>query len=376
MAQRVTLAVAGAGKTYYICHSIDPKKRNLILAFTHENVFIIQRELSDAFGCIPKLTTVVTFDAFVYHNFILPYEPSIAQHFGCPQFVSQGITTESPPRQGIEAKGGRFVPNRNYHAKNHLLHYVNTRGQYYCSTLSELALQVKNRKASLVKRAANRLGNFYDSILIDEFQDFRVHDYDLILKISKTMPNITLVGDFFQHSVSGINNTGRPYLNGKKAVSYEEFIGIVSKEGFEIDERMLCNSRRCSKEVCDFVRNKTKIGITSAGINEGTVIWVHEEIEQILSDNQIMKLVYKDSGKYTFPSMNWSYSKGSTVDSACVILTDKFEDLDDENFSLNGIAQSTINRLYVALTRSRGDVYLIKASQFHVVKESYLAIPN
>ena len=36
MAKKVILAVAGAGKTYYICHKIDPAKRNLILAFTHE----------------------------------------------------------------------------------------------------------------------------------------------------------------------------------------------------------------------------------------------------------------------------------------------------------------------------------------------------
>lgn len=38
MAKRVILAVAGAGKTYHICHEIDPTKRNLILAFTHENI--------------------------------------------------------------------------------------------------------------------------------------------------------------------------------------------------------------------------------------------------------------------------------------------------------------------------------------------------
>ena len=65
MAKRVILAVAGAGKTYHICHSIDPAKRNLVLAFTHENAFNIQRELIDAFGAIPELTTVSTFDSFV-----------------------------------------------------------------------------------------------------------------------------------------------------------------------------------------------------------------------------------------------------------------------------------------------------------------------
>lgn len=58
MAKRVILAVAGAGKTYHICHEIDPAKRNLILAFTHENIYNIQKELCDAHGCVPELTTV------------------------------------------------------------------------------------------------------------------------------------------------------------------------------------------------------------------------------------------------------------------------------------------------------------------------------
>lgn len=81
MAKKVILAVAGAGKTYHICHKIDPTKKNLILAYTHENIHNIQKELCDAHGCVPELTTVMTFDAFVYHNLILPYEPSIANNF-------------------------------------------------------------------------------------------------------------------------------------------------------------------------------------------------------------------------------------------------------------------------------------------------------
>ena len=41
MGKRVILAVAGAGKTYHICHNINPDKKNLILAFTHENIYNI-----------------------------------------------------------------------------------------------------------------------------------------------------------------------------------------------------------------------------------------------------------------------------------------------------------------------------------------------
>lgn len=49
MAKKVMLAVAGAGKTYYICHKIDFRKKNLIIAYTHENIHNIKKELCDAF---------------------------------------------------------------------------------------------------------------------------------------------------------------------------------------------------------------------------------------------------------------------------------------------------------------------------------------
>lgn len=93
MDKKVMLAVAGAGKTYHICHAIDPTKKNMILAYTHENINNIQKELCDAHGCVPELTIVMTFHAFVYHYLILPYEPSIKEHFGLPRFTSKGIVT-------------------------------------------------------------------------------------------------------------------------------------------------------------------------------------------------------------------------------------------------------------------------------------------
>lgn len=156
MAKRVILAVAGAGKTYHICHEIDPQKRNLILAFTHENIHNIQKELYDAYKCMPELTTVATFDSFVYHELILPYEPSIGEHFGQPGFVSCGICMIDPPPQRIKTKTGKSIANPLYEPKDQLAHYITDRKQYYCATLSELALQVKKKRESLIKRVAAR----------------------------------------------------------------------------------------------------------------------------------------------------------------------------------------------------------------------------
>lgn len=159
MAKKVILAVAGAGKTYHICHNFDENKRNLILAFTHENINNINRELFDAHGRITKNTTISTFDSFVYNHFILPYEYTIAEFFGKLDFKSAGITTLSPPSPTIKSKK-RHQPNPCYSRKEYLTHYITKDCQYYCETLSELALQVKDRNRNLIKRAIHRLSIF------------------------------------------------------------------------------------------------------------------------------------------------------------------------------------------------------------------------
>lgn len=69
--------------------------------------------------------------------------------------------------------------------------------------------------------------------------------------------------------------------------------------------------------------------------------------------------------------MNWSYSKGSTFNKVCVILTSNFENLDSNTFDYSNISPITINKLYVALTRSSGNLYLIKQSTFEKIKRIY-----
>lgn len=372
MAKRVILAVAGAGKTYHICHEIDPIKRNLILAFTHENIHNIQKELCDAHGCVPELTTVTTFDSFVYHQLILPYEPSIAEHFGCPRFISRGICTIDPPPQTIKNTKGKPVANPLYKKKDRLAHYVTMRGQYYCATLSELVLQVKKKRESLVKRAAARLNLFYDCVLIDEFQDFREYDYELIMALAKQLNDVVLVGDYHQHSVSATNNSGKPFKNKSTDVSYDDFVAELQKAGFEVDLTTLDKSRRCSAEVCAYVSEKLRISITSNGDHGGAVKWIDDDPSSVLDDDRIIKLVFQEAGKYSFPALNWSYSKGDTVDSACVILTDGLDNLDSDKFNPDRVKPSTLNKLYVAMTRSRGDLYLMKASTFKAIKDAYI----
>lgn len=371
MAKQVILAVAGSGKTYHICNSINSKEKNLILAYTNENISNIKRELIDKHGCIPELTNIMTFDSFIYRYLICPYEPTILKYFGRSEFKRKGITTIDPPPMQIKLSNGKRIPNPRYIKKEYHEHYVSKDGRYYCSTLSELLMFVKDNGKPLINKASENLNKFYNQIMIDEFQDFRKYDFDLIIALSKNIQNVLLVGDFYQHSVSAVNNSGKPFRRGKKEISYQDFIDLLSKQKFKIDNRKLLKSRRCSSSICNYVSNKLKIQIESSNTNNGKVIWVNDNIQKILDNDLIIKLVYQGANTYKFKAINWSYSKGDTLDDVCVILTKTFENLDEDTFSLANIPTSTINKLYVAMTRAKGNLYLIKESIFSEVKSHY-----
>ena len=64
-------------------------------------------------------------------------------------------------------------------------------------------------------------------------------------------------------------------------------------------------------------------------------------------------------------------SKGDTYEAVCVILNDSTEKLVEDKFSVSTLKTVTLNKLYVALTRSKGDLYIVTQDEFETVKEKY-----
>ena len=73
MDKRVILSVAGSGKTYHICNEVNETKRNIIIAYTNQNIKNIYKELIKRFGYIPNNTLVMTFHSFLYKFIIYSY---------------------------------------------------------------------------------------------------------------------------------------------------------------------------------------------------------------------------------------------------------------------------------------------------------------
>lgn len=365
MDKRIILAVAGAGKTYTICNDLDCDKNNLILAFTRQNIANIRSELVKRYGVVPKRVKVMTFHSFVYRMIVLPYFPSFSKKYDVVNARIDNITLRTPPPASL-IKNGYRISNKNYYKVDDLNHYV-VNNKIYCSLMTALC----NKDKATFKRAIKNIAHFFDMIYIDEFQDFRDEDYKFILYMSKNIENICLVGDYFQHSVSGTNNSGQPFKKSKKVVIYEEYKSLLQKEKFNINDVRLNKSRRCIPNICDFIKNKLNISIESCEINYGDIVWVDKSnVNLILEDENIVKLIEKKADNYKFNCINWGYSKGDTYNQICVILTGNLEEIDKEDFTFSG-SDISKNKLYVALTRSCGNVYILKKSVFDLVKDKY-----
>ncbi|MGI6758707.1 MAG: AAA family ATPase [Bacilli bacterium] len=363
MDKRVILAVAGAGKTYKICNHLDENKSNLIIAFTHRNVRNIIEELVKRFGYVPKYTYIKTFDSFLLSHFIKPYFSLVKLFFKDNNLKFDGVTMKAPHQQSINGH-----PNPLYIKDSLIGHYLDN-NLLYCDRFSKLIVKVKNKNINILDTALEGVNKFYDYLYIDEFQDFRNYDYDVLKQIIKKCNNIILVGDYYQHSVSGTNNHGKPF----DGVNYESYIKILEEQNLLVDQTELIKSRRCSKEICNFVSSRLNINIESEEINQGKISFIYDELQlnNILKDDAIIKLVNRNSNSYSFKSLNWSYSKGDTIDGICIILTEDLEDFDKEDFDVKKLSDITRNVIYVAITRSKSDVYFVKKSLFDKIKNNY-----
>ena len=373
MGKRLILAVAGAGKTYTICHNIDPDKKNLVLAFTRENIKNICSELADCCSDhVPENTSVMTFHSFLHRMLIRPYEMTIFRSFNAPWYRTHGVDVRKPPKQSEKIEGRGYRPNPLYHKVDTIQHYLNSRGEYYCSLMSALLMRLKpksKKKENPLQYILESACQFYDAIYVDEFQDFREVDYLLLMELAATAKDITLVGDYYQHSVYGDANSGKPFSPKKnKWYSYSEFITMMQENGFEVDTESLKKSRRCSEVVCAFVRDKLGIDIMGTK-HPGEIISLdscdvaQDFIEDILKNDVIPKLVFSEANKHSGRYINWSYSKGDTYDDVCVILTKDTSSICDPDWTCT-IKEITKNKLYVALTRARHHVYLLSSERF------------
>lgn len=353
MVAELKLAVAGSGKTTWLGKHIDPDKNNLLITFTNQNVNNITESIQKHIGYIPENTFVMTFTRFVYYWLIRPFERSFEINKIDDVIHSKGIDILSP----IEFD--RYNLDNGYCKDNNVYHYLSfATGRLYSSRLSKLYVKQSEKIRKIVR---NNLDQYLDDIFVDEFQDFCAYDFKVLVDLVKCKKtNLHFVGDYFQSQVSQTNFKNRlPY---NKVHGLDEFVDLLKSKKINIDQETLKKSWRCPDDTCEFIRSKLYIPILAAQEKEGGIKQITDVQKgiEILNNENIVKLFW-DSGINGFSEIKnankWGYSKGDTYDSTCVILTKSTNSI--VHSSNLKIPMTTRNKLYVALTRSLGDTFLM-----------------
>lgn len=351
-------AVAGAGKTHEIAQRLNLSKRNLIISFTNSNISNIKSEIINQHVKIPENTIILTFSSFIYRWLIRPYEPSIILENKGQDFISSGVDVITKP---VENQSG-YTPG--YVKDNNLNHYINPNNQkYYSPRMSKLLVK---QKSIVKKKIFSNLSLFFDNIYIDEIQDFRGNDFRLLQLIFKYFKSHVIgVGDFYQHSVQKSDfKENFPFQDRNKNFISLEAYGKKFGEKVKVIDDILLHSRRVPECVCKEIRKKLQISIFSEkekGLFK--VIDSVSELKDTISSQNLVGLIWNKTVKDKFTISNtWSACKGDTYENTCIVLTESLSRFVDDTFSCNDISQVSLNKLYVALTRATGSVYIVQKS--------------
>lgn len=334
MDKRIIFAVAGAGKTTTIINKLSLEENSLIITYTENNFKNLKKKVIEKFGYLPESIKIYTYFNFLYS---FCYRPFLTN-----RLKSKGINF----KQELPEYSKRVRDTKP-------LYYRDKTNRLYHNRIAKLLV-----KTNIVESINERIGKYFDNIFVDEIQDFGGHDFNLLNFLTQANVNINFVGDFFQHTfdTSKDGNVNQNLYN-----DLTKYTKLFDKMGLIIDTESLGKSYRCSSTVCNFVKEKLGVNIESHNDNTTDISFIEEvtEIKEIFDNNSIVKLFYQNSNKYNCFSMNWGKSKGQDhYNDVCIVLNaTTLKKYREDN--LLSLASSTRNKLYVACTRCRGNLYLV-----------------
>ncbi|MBK4998883.1 AAA family ATPase [Pseudomonas sp. S31] len=340
MDKRVIFAVAGSGKTTHLISKLSLEKRALIITYTENNYSHLRSSIMKKFGTIPSNITVMTYFAFLHGFCFRPFMQN--------EMNTRGLNFRRPPQ-------------RNY-ALTDRERYRDPSGRLYHNRLAKL-IEVEG----LLLGVKERIERFYDSVYVDEVQDFAGHDFNLLLQVSAANTEMLFVGDFYQHTFDTSRDGSVNITLHDDITKYEK---RFAKAKIKVDKETLSKSWRCGTTVCDFISAHLQIKIDSHKGRVTQIIKVdsQELADRLHADHGIVKLFQEQHYKYGCYSQNWGASKGQDhYEDVCVVLGIKAwkQYLDGK---LHEALAQTRNKLYVAFSRARGEVYVAPDKLFKAYK--------
>lgn len=334
MDKRVVFAVAGSGKTSRIIDSVEEDSRYLIVTYTDNNTRHLRNRIIKKLGKIPEGVRVYSYFTFLYS---FCYRPLCGYEVN-----TKGINFNYP-----------LPKNAQRSLKSTREHYIDKNERLFASRIAKLLIEF-----NVAPEVIERIEKFFDLICIDEVQDFAANDFNFICALANANVNMLLVGDFYQHTF----DTSRDGNTQKNLhCCFSKYCKKLSSAGFKIDLESLSHSYRCSPSVCSFVENELAIEIQSHRNDQVEVRLINDsqEIEDIYLNDSIVKLFYQKSNSYYGYTGNWGSTKGlDHFQNVCVVLNPTtFKAF--ESGQLDQLPPTTKNKLYVACTRAKGNLYFV-----------------
>jgi len=329
MDKRVILAVAGSGKTTYLVKNILRDKKSLLLTYTEANTLNLRNNIIKNFTYFPENITLKTYFSFLYSFCIQPFL-----------------------KDEYNLKGLIYKQNINRYAQGDK-YFLTNKGNLFYNRASKFA-----EKKGIYNDIKKRLEKYYQYLFIDEIQDFAGHDFGLLEKISSANLNMLFVGDFYQHTFdTSRDGNVRQSLHH----NYEQYKKNFDKLKFVIDETTLIKSYRCSPTTCKYITENFNINIEPHGNRSTEISYITNKvkIDDIVKNDNIIKLFYRQHYLYKCKSRNWGDCKGENIfNDVCVVLNK----VSLEHYlkgKLKELLPQTLNKLYVAISRAHGNVYFI-----------------
>ena len=333
MDKQVIFAVAGSGKTSHVIDTLNEKSRTLIITYTENNFKNLKSRISTKFGYVPNGIKVYTYFTFIYSFCFKPILGNATK--------VKGINWDMPPQFTLRLK------------RNDRCYYIDQNERLYHNRIAKMFEQYK-----VVDEIISRVEKYFDNVCIDEVQDFAGHDFNFLLQIVIANVNQLLVGDFYQHTF----DTSRDGLTNKTLHdSYEKYKQRFIKAGYTVDTETLSRSYRCSANTCDFVSNNIGIMLFSHREDVTNVEYINskERAKELFTCPKTVKLFYQASYKYKGFTENWGATKGEDhYEDVCVVLNPNTLNKYSKG-KLRELPPQTKNKLYVACTRAKRNLYLI-----------------
>lgn len=343
MDKRIIFSVAGSGKTSLIINSLDIENRSIIITYTNNNLINLREKIIDKFDFFPENIRLYSYFTFLYS---FCYKPFLSW-----KIRAKGLNWDFPPKWTMRLQ------------RSDIKYFLDASKRLYHNRLAKLLDQ-----EGILLDLNHRLEKYFDNIFIDEVQDFAGHDFNLLSSICQSDLKIILVGDYFQHTFDTSRDGA---VNKNLHVDYEKYINRFKKMGVTVDFNTLSNSYRCSPTVCDFISDKLGIEISSHRSDKTSVGLVEDQttIEEKFNCGNTVKLFYEEHHKYPCYSQNWGASKGQDkYEDVCLVLNGTSYRLLKAD-KLHELNPKTKNKLYVACTRARNDLYLVPDKSLKAYKQ-------